>query len=328
MGCPRLEALDTAISGHPFLDYEIRSEDVRFSPSGQLLAVISTQERILLFRVDTTTRPVQAELLTAFVSSDLQAPHGVDWVDEGTLAVANRRAGIAFFRIPSVTNWDPETEIKAVSTSQPHWFGAPGEMRALETRSVMTGPGSIRIARGFIYAASNKSNTVTRHRLLDGPSCDEGTLMAQEGIDIPDGVAISHDGAWLAMSDHGNHRVLIYRPGDTSPCGELTDPSLHHPHGIGMSQDGKLLFVADAGGRGLHVFHSPDGAWDVVQTAVAVTVDGVREDVFNRVQSETPEIFRNLEGGTKGVDVSKDDRVVVTTCRGQTLRFFEVHEST
>ena len=35
------------------------------------------------------------------------------------------------------------------------------------------------------------------------------------------------------------------------------------------------------------------------------------------------ERFRKLEGGIKGVDVDRTGRVVATTCRHQTLRFFE-----
>ncbi len=269
---PRLEPLEVALSGHVLDDFEMRSEDVRFSPSGRLLTVVTTQGRILLFRVDTTARPVVAECLTALVSSELHAPHGVDWLDEETLVIANRRAGIAFFRIPRVSHWQPETEIAALTTSQPHWFGAPGEMRPLGPRSVMTGPGSVRISGEFIYATCNKANTVTRHRLLDGPSCDEGTLVAQEGIEIPDSVAVTPNGAWLAVSDHGHHRVLIFRPGESSPCGQLSDPSLRHPHGAAMNRNGTLLIVADAGGRGLPVFHAPDGAWGVVQASAATTV--------------------------------------------------------
>lgn len=322
---PRLEPLEVSFLGRVLDAFEMRSEDVRFSPSGRLLAVLATQGKILLFTVDTIARPVRAEFLTALVSSDLQAPHGLDWIDEETLVVANRRAGIAFLRVPRVHQWELETEIAAFTTVQPHWFGAPGEMRPLPTRSIMTGPGSVRIHGESIYVTCNKANTVTRHRLLEGPSCDEGTLAAQEGIEIPDSVAITRDGAWLAVSDHGHSRVLIFRPGETSPCGQLSDPGLRHPHGLAMVRNGKLLIVADAGGRGLYVFYAPDGTWDVVQTAAASQTEGVAEAVFDRVRSETPEIVRALEGGTKGVDVSKDDRVVVSTCRGQTLRFYAIH---
>jgi len=322
---PRFEPLPLTLSGHVLNPFDMRTEDARFSPSGRHVAAVATQGKLLLFRVDTATRAVTAECLTTFVSSDLRAPHGVDWIDEETLVVANRQSGISFFRIPTVSSQQSETEIVALSTCQPHWFGAPGETRLLRSRSIITGPGSVRVVGEYLYAACNKHNTVTRHRIFGGMRCDDGALIAQEGIEIPDSVAISPDGAWLAVSDHDHHRVLMYRIGNNVPCGQLSDPSLHHPHGLAMSRDGTCLIAADAGGRGLPVFHSPSGAWDVAQTKAATTVEGVDHDVFERVQSETPEIVRALEGGTKGVDVSRDGSVMVTTCRGQLLRFFTIH---
>ncbi|MBC7767904.1 MAG: hypothetical protein H7124_03885 [Phycisphaerales bacterium] len=240
--------------------------------------------------------------------------------------VANRGGvGFSFFRIPRANRWEPVTEIAAVSATQSKWFGAPGETRKLRTRSVITGPGSARIHAGYIYAGCNKLNTVTRHRIVDGPSCDEGELVATEGIEIPDSAVVSADGAWLAVGDHDHRRVLLYRLGEASPCGELTDPRMQHPHGVAFDQTGTLLIVADAGGRGLYVFRAEESGWTSKQAVATSCTEAVHETVFDRVQEETAEMVRSLEGGTKGVDLSRDGRVLVTTCRGQTVRFFELH---
>ena len=322
---PRLEPLDLVLSGHPLDPFQMRCEDVRFSPSGRLLAVVTTQNRVLLFAVDTRARPVQAEYLTAFASRDIRAPHGVDWIDEETLVIANRRAGFAFFTVPRANRWEPTMKLAAISTAQPKWFGAPDETRDLRGRPIITGASSARIHDGYIYSGCNKANTITRHRILHGPSCADGELVAQEGIEIPDSALVSPDGVWLAVSDHDHHRVLIFRLGEPSPRGQLSDPRLLHPHGIAFDPGGTMLVVGDAGGRGLFAFHAPGGAWNVVQTAAAAQTAGVTKEVFERVQAETPEAVRNLEGGIKGVDMSKDGRVVVTTCRGQTIRFFALH---
>lgn len=323
---PHLEALELHLTGHPLDVFAYRSEDVRFSPSSGLVAVATTQRRILLFAVEPDTRPVQAEFLTAIASPDLLAPHGVDWIDEETLVVANRGGGgLAFFRIPRANRWAPDTEIAAVSTVQSKWFGAPGETRELRARGIITGPSSARIHDGYVYAGCNKSNTVTRHRIGDGVSCDEGELVAQEGVEIPDSALPSPDGVWLAVGDHDHHRILIFRIGETSPCAQRSDPRLLYPHGVAFDPSGTLLIAADAGGRGLYVFHAPDGAWNLNQAAAISCTEGVAEAVFDRVQSETAEPARALEGGTKGTDVSRDGRILVTTCRGQTLRFFALH---
>ncbi len=323
---PRVEPLELQLSGHPFDTFEFRSEDVRFSPSGRLLAVATTQRKILLFAVEPETRPVRAEFLTALASPDLLAPHGVDWVSEDLLVVANRAGvGFSFFRIPRANRWAPETEMAAVSTTRSKWFGAPGETRKLRTRSIVTGPGSARIHDGYIYAGCNNLNTVTRHRIIDGPSCEEGELMAQDGVEIPDSALVSPDGAWLAVGDHDHSRVLLFRHGETSPCGELSDPRMKYPHGVAFDQTSALLIVADAGGRGLYVFSASSGSWNTKQTAATSCTEAVHQAVFDRVQQETAEMARALEGGTKGVDLSRDGRLLVTTCRGQTIRFFELH---
>jgi len=323
---PYLTPLAFSLTGHPFDTFTFRSEDVRFSPSGRLLVVATTQRKILLFAVDTEARPIQAEFLTALSSPDLNAPHGVDWINEETIVVANRGGtGLSFFRIPRANQWEPETEMAPTSTVQSKWFGAVGETRTLRVRNIITGPGSARVQGGYLYAGCNKSNTITRHRILDGPTCDEGELIAQEGIEIPDSAAISPDGAWLAVGDHDHHRVLTFRIGEASSCGQLTDQRMAHPHGVAFDPSGTLLIAADAGGRSLFIFHAPRGEWNQQQAAAISETEGVDESVFDRVQAETAELVRALEGGTKGVDLSKDGRVLVTTCRGQTLRFFELH---
>ena len=323
---PHLAPLPLNLSGPPLDAFEFRSEDVRFSPSGGLLAVATTQRKILLFAVEIEARPVRAEFLTALTSLDLNAPHGVDWIDEETLVVANRGGtGLAFLHIPRANQWTPATEVAAVSTVQSKWFGSVGETRQLRARGIITGPGSARIHDGRIYAGCNRLNTITRHRLVDGPSCDEGEVVAQEGIEIPDSAVVSPDGVWLAVGDHDHRRVLVFRLGEAAPLGQLTDPRMMHPHGIVFDPSGTLLIAADAGGCGLYVFHAPTGAWNATQTTAASCVEGVAKDVFDRVQSETAEMVRALEGGTKGVDLSRDGRVLVTTCRGQTLKFFALH---
>jgi hypothetical protein len=322
---PLLQDLELKLTGHPLDLFRWRSEDVRFSPSGQRLAVITSQAKLLLFAIDANARPVTAQLLTTMASADLRAAHGVDWIDEDTLVVANRAAGLAFFKIPRSNQWAAESKIAAVSIVQSSWFGAPDEKRQLNAmRKVATGPGSARIHDGYVYAGCNMSNTVTRHRILAGPTCDDGELVAQEGINIPDSAIVSPDGVWLAVADHYNHRVLIFRLGEKSPCGALTDPRLKHPHGIAINPSGTVIVAADAGGRGIFAFHARDGLWNVHQTE-AFMIDGVTEAVYARVQSEVAEQARDVEGGAKGIDISKDGRVVVSTCRGQTLRFFELH---
>ena len=45
---------------------------------------------------------------------------------------------------------------------------------------------------------------------------------------------------------------------------------------------------------------------------------------FEKTLRETPEVYWPLEGGIKGIDLHRDGQLLVTTCRNQTLRFFEL----
>lgn len=320
-----LSPVDHVVRGHE-LDQEYRSEDIRFSPSGRRLVVATTDDCLLLFDVDLKTRPIRVEYLSKLVSPHLKGPHGVDWLSEDEIVVASRRGGLVFFRLPLRNLWNPETEIGLISTARSDWFGEIGETRRLRERTIVTGPGSVRVQDATMLVCCNKLNSVTAHTLArgpDGPECDSGRLVAQEGIEIPDSAALSPDGQWLAVSDHDHHRIALLRYGEPTPCATLQDPALKYPHGLCFDREGGAIFVADAGSPHLFVFREVAGSWASDQTAAAHMIDGVPRALFERVQAETPEQVRALEGGAKGIDLSPDGRFAAITCRGRSLAFFE-----
>jgi len=307
--------------------FSMRSEDVRFSPSGNRLIVATTENKLLLFQVDVASVPINVKLLTALTSNDLDSPHGVDWINEDTIVVANRRAGLALFQVPKCDTWVSETSIQALSTHQSSWFGAAGELREVNGRMVMTGPGSSRISQGYVYVGCNYKGTVTRHDFNNMAAFSQGELVAKENIKIPDSSAVSPNGIFLVVSDHENGRLLVFRLGDSFPCGEISDPCLIHPHGVVFDCSGSLLICADAGSRNLFLFHSPSGDWSSKISKAATCVEALEIGIFDRVRQETPKRFRNLEGGYKGVDIIYNGKVIVTTCRGQTVQFFAIDAS-
>jgi hypothetical protein len=169
----------------------------------------------------------------------------------------------------------------------------------------------------------NHTNTVTAHRITRtsaGPTCGPGQLVAGAGIEVPDGVAHSPDGAWFAVSDHDHRRVLIYPADGADPISELTHPALCVPHGLVFDAQGSALLVADAGSPDLFVFTAVESDW--ATHAVRHIPNVVPHAIFDRVQAATPESVRALEGGAKGIDLAPDGRTVALTCRGQTLAFF------
>jgi hypothetical protein len=309
------------------LGESLRTEDVRFSPSGRVLAAAATNGVVLLFAVDASTRPIRIGRFTELHSSGFASPHGVDVLGDDLIVVANRAGWLTFHRVPSADDWRDRMDVETLLEMDAACFGRKGATRNLNGRNVLCGPGSVRVRGSQLFVACNKENTVTAHRYRLRPGdveIDAGEIVAQSGLEIPDGIALSSDGRWLAVSNHNDHGVEIVRLVDGKRSASLRDAGLRYPHGLCFDPAGRALYVADAGERALHSFVSETGAWDQSSARSTFTMPAVDMEAFRKTKdSIAEERFRKLEGGIKGVDVDRTGRLVVTTCRHQTLRFFE-----
>jgi WD40 repeat protein len=306
------------------IDQSFRTEDVKFSPSGRILAVVATNGTIFLFAVDTRSRPIEITRCAVVNSTSLSSPHGVDFLREDLIVVANRSAWVTFYRIPSVDEWQDHINVEPIHEMASKWFGPKSSTRLLEERAVSVGAGSIRVHGKELFVSCNNSGTVTAHpyRLRHGTlETGEGTIITA-GLEIPDGVALTRDGRWIAVSDHHKHRVLVYRRKSKTQSCVLSDPDLRFPHGLCFDPTGRLLYVADAGQRNIHVFAAMEG-WDKPMDGSAGKRPAVKLAAFSKTKEATPEGVRDLEGGVKGIDVDPSGHVIATTCRHQTLRFFK-----
>ena len=302
-----------------------RTEDVKFSPSGRVLAVVATSGSIFLFAIETRSRSIHINQYAELHSTSLSSPHGIDFLSEDVIVVANRAAWVTFYRIPSVNAWQDRMVIEPIHEMGSVWFGSKGSTRLLGSRAVCCGPGAVRVHRKNLFVTCNKLSTVTVHpfQLQQGAiETGEGTVMAQAGLEIPDGVSLSYDGRLMAVSDHHHHRVVIYRCADNSQSCVLRDVDLHYPHGLCFDPTGRLLFVGDAGARNVHVFASKK--WDKSINASTLKLSAVEPNAFRKTLECTAQQYRELEGGIKGIDIDPSGRIVATTCRHQTLRFFEM----
>jgi DNA-binding beta-propeller fold protein YncE len=142
-------------------------------------------------------------------------------------------------------------------------------------------------------------------------------LFVRNGINIPDGIAVSRDGRWVAVSSHGTRDVKVYDAagqlgGDAEPAGVLRHAN--YPHGLRFTADDRHIVVADAASPNVYVYERGEswrGQRDPVR-AVAV-LDG---DTFLRGHNN-PE-----EGGPKGLDIDKTETVLAITCEEEQLAFF------
>lgn len=289
-----------------------RTEDVRFSPSGRRFALACYSDaRIALADVEidvSASRPhVSVTRLERLEASGLHEPHGIDFADEDTLVVGQRSGGVSVLRLPGA--------------------GRPDRLTAIDSTGVVDGlldsPGSVAVrsladGRQEVLACNNWTSTITRHTIDSGGALTGGEVIARKWLDLPDGLAVSGDGRWLAVSNHNSHSVLVF---EYPTLGESSDPvgllrGALYPHGVRFGPGDRTLVVADAGAPYVHVFDAPGDGWSGVGYP-ARTIRVMDEETFARGH-RNPQ-----EGGPKGIDVDARANVLAVTSECQPLAFFD-----
>jgi DNA-binding beta-propeller fold protein YncE len=298
-----------------------RTEDVRFSPSHRRLAVAAFHaNRIAVFDVAISRlgdKPqVRLGAVTEIEAAALKGPHGVCFLDEDTLVVANREGSVEVFRVPAAgtTTTRHAQSLRRIVGNATSPIVTPGSVAA-----ALAADGSVEL-----LVCNNYVHTVTRHRLdpaRDFAPLGDETLL-QSGLDVPDGICFSPDGRWIAFSNHNTHSVLLYdlsrRPGpDSPPDGVLRNVLC--PHGVRFTADQEFILVADAAARYVNVYRKGAQGWHGRRDPVRL-FPVMSAEVFARGR-HNPQ-----EGGPKGIDISHDSHVLVCTCEFQALAFFDVAE--
>ena len=295
-----------------------RTEDVRFSPNGRRLAIAAfNNSRVAILDVEIGKAGGSPEVLLTggfeISSPALRYPHGVDFLDDETIAVANREDGVAIFRLPvahaSGCDLSPIQVLK------------PGNGSVVQT------PGSVSVVHGEgglseLLICNNYASTVSRHTVDRNAGCSivKSEVLLRKWLDLPDGVCVSPDGRWIAVSNHNTHSVLLYERTDSlnensSPVGVLRGAAAY-PHGLRFSPDGQYLFLADAGAPFVHAYACGKEGWHGARTP-AGSIRTMDERVF-RSGRKNPQ-----EGGPKGVDLDRSMTVLVTTSEHQALQFLD-----
>jgi DNA-binding beta-propeller fold protein YncE len=296
-----------------------RTEDVQFSPDGKRLAIAGFYEnRILILEVEKiaadpawTIRFSRATIVRSEVFAE---PHGLAWVDDEVLLVANRKGLVPVIRVPRFVN-APELfvhPIHMLGGSEADFIDTPGSvsLRAL-------GPDLLEV-----LICNNYIHTVTRHHLSrEGLSVLSSETVFRKGLNVPDGAVFSHSGEWVAISNHYDNSVFIYRANDIGfvdqPAGMLR--GMGFPHGISFTPDDRALFAADAGAPFAHLFVASSGDWS--GTRLPAGSIRVMDDATFKRGNYNPE-----EGGPKGLTVSPDGSLLCVTDEEQPLVFIDIRE--
>jgi DNA-binding beta-propeller fold protein YncE len=294
-----------------------RTEDVRFSPDNRRLAVAAfNNDRIVVFDIEVAqcgaTREVALTGAIELSSRSLNRPHGLDFLDDETLAVASRMEDVAIFRLPP--SGKPQADV------------SPIRILSKGDGSLLSAPGSISVvrldpARCELLVCNNTGHSLSRHVIDRAAGCSvmSSAILLKKWLNLPDGVCVSRDRRWIAVSNHNSHQVLVYA---TSPSlNETSRPDgvlrgVYFPHGLRFCAGGRNLFVADAGAPFVHVFASGEQGWGGVRTPAA-SIRIMDDALFMRGRQDPQ------EGGPKGIDIDREEQVLVATSEHQPLAFFD-----
>ncbi len=286
----------------------------RFSPSNRRLAVAGfIKNKITVFDISIAasqdSKSISLTGVAEISSAYLKSPHGLDFIDDEKILVVNREGQACIFELPKDAMGRYELAPVAV-------IGADD----------ISTPGSVAVIRkeqGFCEAliCNNYVNSVTRHQLdfAAGYSTKKSEVLLKKCLDVPDGICVSREMQWIAVSNHDSHTVLLYENNPTLNGSSLPDGilrSTYYPHGVRFTSDGRFILVADAGSPYVNIYEK-DLDWRGVRNPLLSFRVLSHEDYLRG--RHTPE-----DGGAKGIDINNAMNIVVTTCECQPLAFFDL----
>ncbi|MBK8993548.1 MAG: hypothetical protein IPM40_18625 [Gammaproteobacteria bacterium] len=235
--------------------------------------------------------------------------------DNRRLAVANRWGDVPILKLPPCGAEEKNVELIPVQTI------GRDRVRLLDS------PGSVTVSllgqnRYELLVCNNYANYVTRHILQNAGHLElqSSEILLSKGLGVPDGVALSSDRRWIAISNHNAHSVFLYE--NTPELNRHSEPdgilrNLNYPHGLLFAPDDSFMLVADAGAPYVNIYARNGDSWAGTRDPVAAL--RVMDETTYRRGRKNPQ-----EGGPKGIDVDSGMNVLVTTCDEQVLAFFDL----
>ena len=293
-----------------------RTEDVRFSPSHRRLAIAQfIKNKITLFEVSFTTsrdtKRISVTGATEISSSYLNNPHGLDFIDEERILVANRKGQPCIFELPP--NAVESCELMPVAILKSDSISTPGSVAVIRNEDGLS----------EALICNNYTNCVTRHLLELREEDTPSKLLLKKWLYIPDGISVSKQQQWIAVSNHETHAVLLYE--NKPSLSALSAPDgilrrINYPHGLRFTSDGNFILVTDGGSPFVNIYEKGDTDWRGVRNPIR-SLRVLNDEDFLRVR-------RNYnydgEGGPKGIDVHDAQKVLVITSESQPLAFFDL----
>ncbi len=306
---------------HAVIAQITRTEDVRLSPDSRRLVLVDfLADRLFLFtlRIEADAEPPRVEFLeTCIITSDsFCKPHGLAFLGNDCLVVANRGGDVCLYRLPAIGAYPAEVDLKPLAR-----ISGQGMLRAK-----VKSPGSVDSYalgdnRYRILVCNNHWNFISAHTITLGRRArvrNEGILI-QAALKLPDGISLSPDRSLIVISNHVDGEALIYR--NTPELDRKSQPvvvlkGIVCPHGLRFDGNHRVI-VADASSQYLLVYEARDGVWQPEQYPDR-WLRLLDDDIFYDGRYDT------REGGIKGLDMDCSGRVLVTTHRLGVLGFYDL----
>ena len=298
-----------------------RTEDVTGSPDGSRLALAAFNANLVYVfstRMNTGASGCNVEVLNSqvLVSTDFDQPHGLSFLGNDHLLVCNRGGDVCLYRLPGYAkNGQPVSVTPVLRIEGKGLWGAvvktPGSVAAYEL-----GNGRYRV-----LICSDQWHFVTSHVIQIGDRfrlINEGVSI-EAGLNIPDGICLSSDNRWIAISNHVDGQVVIYENEKdlnrkTHPVARLDGPIC--PHGLAFDGEG-ALYAADGTSPFLYRFEKPAEAW-TGQYRPTQLIRVLSDEAFFSGR------YSLREGGAKGVFIDQRNGLLITTHKLGTLQFWDL----
>ena len=304
-GVFRIDAAGPSVQRLTPGDGSRRFEGVGFSPAGDALAVAAPDSNeVLLFRRGPDGRFEESpSAALGGTRSGLDYPHDVSFSRFGAgdlFAVAQRSGAISLYQRDGESG---EYGAEPV-------FRIEGPRARLEFSD---GVAFVPPHERHLAACSLAANRVSLYRRIRRQpvrfETDPEFELEGGGLFHPDGLAFSRNGEWLAVANHGNDTVSIFRRRrgllprrvpryGPEPAAILRGPELRYPHSLAFTPGTDHLVVTNAGANWFSVYGPAGAGW--ADAPVLRQPVGLARD-FERVNARNKK-----EGGPKGVAVHRD----------------------
>lgn len=253
-----------------------RSESVKVSPSGNKIAYSSFDlNEVIIFDYVVDYEGIQIQRNMRF-GTGLNSPHGLAWINEHTIVVANRDGPAVVFN---------------VSDNACNYIIDIKEMSKSNDVTVSVSPQNIRL---YFCKTNNRIDYCDLNNNWNASFC--GSLNTLVDLQVPDGIALSPSGKILAITSALDNRIVIYNIENQT---HHTLGNTDRPHSVCFVTDELILTT---GGNDPCVV-----CWNMSDNHLACKLRILNKRQFSLRYNDT-------EGGVKGICSCPRNRIIFLTC--------------